>query len=152
MNENNLRKMRKAMYEVVNNRRGTAYGRGSSPKTCAWRVRPAPVKSATSLQRSAHAGSAETRTFHGSGAITHCLSSFAPYEAPRYRVSVLVEHGGGGSTAAAPIARDVMLQALYGGEPPLEAYPKGDRDRIAAQQEELRELQPQSLIDGNDQA
>ena len=29
-------------------------------------------------------------------------------DAPRYAVSVVVEHGGGGSLAAAPIARDVM--------------------------------------------
>ena len=30
-----------------------------------------------------------------------------------------------------------MLQALYDGTPPLEAYPKGDRQRIKAQQERL---------------
>jgi penicillin-binding protein 2 len=63
-----------------------------------------------------------------------------------------VEHGGGGSTAAAPIARDVMLQALAGGEPPLEAYPTADRSRIKVQQEQLRDVQPQAAIDGKDQA
>ena len=52
-------------------------------------------------------------------------------------VSVVVEHGGGGSTAAAPIARDVVLQALYGEDPPLDAYPTKDRRRIEAQQERL---------------
>lgn len=36
---------------------------------------------------------------------------FAPTDAPRYVVSVVVEHGGGGSKAAAPIARDVLLEA-----------------------------------------
>ena len=36
---------------------------------------------------------------------------FAPVDAPRYVVSVVVEHGGGGSKAAAPIARDVLLEA-----------------------------------------
>jgi penicillin-binding protein 2 len=35
---------------------------------------------------------------------------FAPAEAPRYAVAVIVEHGGGGSTAAAPIARDVLIE------------------------------------------
>lgn len=50
---------------------------------------------------------------------------------------MIVEHGGGGSSVAAPIARDVMLQALYDGTPPLEAYPKGDRKRIKAQQDRL---------------
>jgi penicillin-binding protein 2 len=52
-------------------------------------------------------------------------------------VSVVVEHGGGGSTAAAPIGRDITLQALYGGTPPLSAYPSNVRGRIAAQQERL---------------
>ena len=55
---------------------------------------------------------------------------YAPYEAPRYAVSVVVEHGGGGSTAAAPIARDVILRALYGETPPVEAYPSSQRGRI----------------------
>jgi penicillin-binding protein 2 len=33
---------------------------------------------------------------------------FAPSDAPRYAMAVLVEHGGFGASAAAPIARDVM--------------------------------------------
>ncbi len=33
---------------------------------------------------------------------------FAPIQAPRYAISVIVEHGGSGSAAAAPIGRDVM--------------------------------------------
>lgn len=36
---------------------------------------------------------------------------YAPVHAPRYAVAVLVEHGGGGSAVAAPIARDVILAA-----------------------------------------
>jgi penicillin-binding protein 2 len=37
---------------------------------------------------------------------------FAPYHEPRYAISVIVEHGMGGSTAAAPIARDIMRKTL----------------------------------------
>jgi len=33
---------------------------------------------------------------------------FAPVTHPRYAISVVIEHGGGGSVAAAPVARDVM--------------------------------------------
>ena len=36
---------------------------------------------------------------------------FAPYENPRFAIAVVVEHGGGGSKAAAPIARDILLKA-----------------------------------------
>jgi penicillin-binding protein 2 len=38
--------------------------------------------------------------------------AFAPYDAPRYAVSVVVEHGNAGAGAAAPIARDIMVDAL----------------------------------------
>ncbi len=38
--------------------------------------------------------------------------AFAPSDAPRFAISVVVEHGGGGSTVAAPRARDIMREAL----------------------------------------
>lgn len=37
---------------------------------------------------------------------------FAPYHDPRYSVTVFVDHGGGGSKAAAPIARKIMSDVL----------------------------------------
>ena len=37
--------------------------------------------------------------------------AFAPIDAPRYAVAVVVEHGGGGSKVAAPIARDILIKA-----------------------------------------
>jgi penicillin-binding protein 2 len=37
---------------------------------------------------------------------------YGPYDAPRYACAIVVEHGGGGSAKAAPIARDVMRQVL----------------------------------------
>mgnify|MGYP003378448288 CR=1 FL=1 len=63
--------------------------------------------------------------------------AFAPYDAPRYAVSVVVEHGGGGSTAAAPIARDILLRAMSPGLPPLSAYPASQRGRIETMLKEL---------------
>ena len=38
--------------------------------------------------------------------------AFAPYDDPRYAISVLVEHGGFGASAAAPRAREIMRTAL----------------------------------------
>jgi len=35
---------------------------------------------------------------------------FAPVDKPKYAVCVAVEHGGGGASAAAPVARDVLLK------------------------------------------
>ena len=36
---------------------------------------------------------------------------YAPVDAPRYSIAVIVEHGGGGSQVAAPIGRDVLEEA-----------------------------------------
>jgi penicillin-binding protein 2 len=38
--------------------------------------------------------------------------AFAPYEAPRYALAVVVEHGNAGAQAAAPLARAIMTAAL----------------------------------------
>ena len=152
LNENNLRKIRKAMYATVNDRRGTAYR--SRIIADEWRMAgktgTSQVRNITAAERARGVTSNADLPWERRD---HALFvAFAPYEAPRYAISVLVEHGGGGSTAAAPIARDVMLQALAGGPPPLEAYPTADRDRIEAQQEKLRYLQLGARRNGDDQA
>jgi penicillin-binding protein 2 len=36
--------------------------------------------------------------------------AYAPEDNPRYSIAVVVEHGGGGSAVAAPIARDIMIE------------------------------------------
>lgn len=36
--------------------------------------------------------------------------AFAPADRPKYAMAVVVEHGGGGASAAAPVARDIMLK------------------------------------------
>ncbi|HVY89589.1 MAG TPA: penicillin-binding transpeptidase domain-containing protein, partial [Hyphomonadaceae bacterium] len=38
--------------------------------------------------------------------------AFAPSDKPRYAISILVEHGSHGSGAAAPFARDILLECL----------------------------------------
>jgi penicillin-binding protein 2 len=62
---------------------------------------------------------------------------YAPAENPRYAVAVVVEHGGGGSAVAAPIARDAILRALTNGVPPLSAYPASQRARMESLFENL---------------
>ena len=37
---------------------------------------------------------------------------YAPLDNPRYAVAIVVEHGGGGSSVAAPIARDILTETL----------------------------------------
>ena len=38
--------------------------------------------------------------------------AFAPYDAPRYALALVVEHGNAGAQAAAPIAREIMIETL----------------------------------------
>ncbi|SMX27160.1 Stage V sporulation protein D [Pelagimonas phthalicica] len=129
LNPNHLRLIHRAMYSVSNNRRGTAYGSRiiadgmrMAGKTGTAQVSSTVVdNSAVPWEKRDHA----------------LFVNFAPWDNPKIAVSVVVEHGGGGSVAAAPIARDVTLQALYGGDPPLDAYPKKDRARVKALQARL---------------
>ena len=138
LNENILRRLRQSMNDVSNHRRGTAYrsriiadGMHMAGKTGTSQVRRITAEErARGVTRNADLP--WERRDHA------LFVSFAPIENPRFAVAVVVEHGGGGSTAAAPIARDIMLQALYDGDPPLDAYPSADRGRIADQQERIR--------------
>ncbi|WP_299601905.1 penicillin-binding protein 2 [uncultured Tateyamaria sp.] len=152
MNENNLRKMRRAMFATVNDRRGTAYGSRiiEDAMRMAGKTGTSQVRNITAAER--RAGVVRNEDLPWERRDHALFVNFAPYDDPKYAVAVVVEHGGGGSKAAAPIARDVTLQALYGGEPPLEAYPTKDRGRIETQQQVLRGMQPVANIAGSDQA
>ncbi|QFT61636.1 penicillin-binding protein 2 [Roseivivax sp. THAF30] len=136
-NEAHLARLREAMFSVSNNRRGTAYGSRiiDDAMRMAGKTGTSQVRNITAAERARGVVRNEDLPWNRRD---HALFvNFAPYEAPRIAVSVVVEHGGGGSSAAAPIARDVTLQALFGGDPPLEAYPTKDRDRIRELQDRL---------------
>lgn len=57
--------------------------------------------------------------------------AYAPFDQPRYALSVVVEHGNAGSAAAGPIARDIMAEVLAR-DP---AKPEAVSQRIAEQQQ-----------------
>lgn len=142
INENTLRRIRSSMNDVSNHRRGTAYRSRivAEGHEMAGKTGTSQVRRITPEERAAGVTKNEDLPWERRD---HALFvSFAPYDKPRYALSVVVEHGGGGSAAAAPIARDIMLQALYGGPPPLDAYPSADRDRIAEQQKRIEARVP----------
>ncbi len=143
INENTLRRVRASMNDVCNHRRGTAYGSRilAEDHKMAGKTGTSQVRRITPEERAAGVTKNEDLPWERRD---HALFvGFAPFDNPRYAMSVVVEHGGGGSRAAAPIARDIMLQAQYGGPPPLEAYPAGLRDQIAAQQKRIAERVPE---------
>jgi penicillin-binding protein 2 len=68
--------------------------------------------------------------------------AFAPVDNPRYAISVVVEHGIGGSRAAAPIAKDVLTWIFD--KPAAEKQLAGvlearERERLAREAALLRE-------------
>ena len=151
-NENHLRQIRRAMFSVSNNRRGTAYGSRiiEDAYRMAGKTGTSQVRDITAAERARGVTRNEDLPWNRRD---HALYvNFAPYEQPQIAVSVVVEHGGGGSRAAAPIARDVTLQALYGENPPLEAYPSKDRDQIRQQQDRLQQVLQQNEADARSRA
>ncbi len=129
--------VRQGMYEVVYGRRATA---GASKiiardKQIAGKTGTSQVRNITRAEREAGVIRNEDLPWERRD---HALFvCYGPYQAPKYSVSVVVEHGGGGSKVAAPIARDIMLFAMYGGPPPLEAYPSSQRRQIREMYENL---------------
>ncbi|MEO1602394.1 MAG: penicillin-binding protein 2 [Pseudomonadota bacterium] len=125
ISETHLRLVRKAMYDVVNGRRGTARRSRivDQERRMAGKTGTSQVRNITAAERARGVFRNEDLPWHRRD---HALFvGYAPYEAPRYAVSVVVEHGGGGSKAAAPVARDILMRVLYGPVPPASAYAPG---------------------------
>lgn len=62
---------------------------------------------------------------------THALFiAYAPADAPRYAAACVVEHGGGGSRAAAPVVRDVMTEILLRNPAARPAFVAGNQGAI----------------------
>ncbi|MCB1404861.1 MAG: penicillin-binding protein 2 [Rhodobacteraceae bacterium] len=125
-----LAQIRRGMWEVSNSNRGTAYSSRivDAALRMAGKTGTSQVFSITTAEREAGIRRQDQLPWNRRD---HALFvAFAPDTEPRYAVSIVVEHGGGGSSVAAPIARDIILAAQSGGLPPLEAYPAPQRNRI----------------------
>ena len=134
-----IEKVRKGMFAVVNEKKGTAYASRIADKdmVLAGKTGTSQVRQITTEERAAGIIKNEDLPWERRD---HALFvGYAPYDNPRYAVAVIVEHGGGGSSVAAPIARDVMMRALYGDVPPLTAYPAAERNRIRGERERALE-------------
>ena len=133
-----LRAIQNGMYAVSNTRRGTAYRSriDDDAMLIAGKTGTSQVRNITAAERARGVTGNEDLPWERRD---HALFvAFAPYDAPRLALSVVIEHGGGGSAAAAPIARDIMLAALHDGEvPPIDAYPSWERDAARERLEAL---------------
>lgn len=112
-----------AMDLVSNNPRGTAYR--SRIKQEGWEMAgktgTSQVRRITMAERAA--GVTKNKDLPWRRRDHALFVAFAPVHDPRYSVAVIVEHGGSGSKAAAPIARDLLIETQRrdpGATPPLE--------------------------------
>jgi penicillin-binding protein 2 len=105
-----LRHVLAGMEAVTNSQRGTAYGaRIVDPEMAmGGKTGTAQVKRITQAERDAGNKKADDVPWH----LRHhaLFVGYAPVANPRYACAVIVEHGGGGSKAAAPVARDVLIE------------------------------------------
>ncbi|MFN3721871.1 MAG: penicillin-binding protein 2 [Paracoccaceae bacterium] len=132
-----MRRIRSGMFAVMNGERGTAKSSRIVDEAMVWagKTGTSQVRNITAAERARGVISNEQLPWNRRD---HALFvGFAPFDRPRYAVSVVVEHGGGGSTAAAPIARDAILRALSDGLPPVSAYPASQRNRIDSMLQKL---------------
>ena len=125
--------VRDAMAEVIYGERGTARAIQGSEGTVriGGKTGTAQVKRITMAERLAGIRKNEDRPWRDRD---HALFvGYGPLEAPRYAVAVVVEHGGGGSSMAAPIAADVLREALRIDPGPLASAPSsGPAPLVAA--------------------
>lgn len=152
LSEAHLRTVRRGMIQVSNSQRGTAYSVRvvDDAMRMAAKTGTSQVRNISAAERARGVTKNEQLPWERRD---HALFvCYAPAEAPRYAVSVVVEHGGGGSVVAGPIARDIMLQTISGGLPPLTAYPESQRNRIEAERRELILLPPEPPGGGKSRA
>lgn len=104
-----LRMMAEGMERVVNHQKGTAYGaRIKEPGfEMAGKTGTAQVRRITKQQRAEGVKNSDLPWNQQHHAL---FVGYAPYTNPQYVTAVVVEHGGGGSAVAAPIARDILIE------------------------------------------
>lgn len=104
-----LELVKKGMDRAVNGANGTAHE--SRIHTAAWRMGgktgTSQVKRITMKQRSEGIMNADLPWEHRHHAL---FVGYAPVNDPRYACAVVIEHGGGGASSAAPLARDLLLE------------------------------------------
>ena len=107
LNQKNIKIIQNAMFSSTNELRGTSYkSRIDDPKyQFAGKTGTAQVKRISKREREL-----DLKTFQiPYKERDHALYvAFGPYINPRYALSIIVEHGGSGSTTAAPMAKELF--------------------------------------------
>ena len=110
-NRENINLIKDAMFSSSNEPGGTSYRhRFENPKYIfAGKTGSSQIKRFTEAQREAEVKQNDLNYKDRDHAL---FIAFAPYKNPQYAISVVVEHGGSGGKAAAPIAKKVIKKVL----------------------------------------
>ena len=110
-NQENINLVKDAMFAATNEIGGTSYrSRHTNKKFMfAGKTGSSQIKRFTEAQREAEVKQESITYLERDHA---WFIAFAPVSDPRYAISVLVEHGGSGSKAAAPIAKKIIKKVL----------------------------------------
>ena len=107
----NIKLVLDALYGATNEPQGTSYrSRLTKPEYIyAGKTGTSQVRSISAEQRKLELKNKDLPYKFRDHAL---FAGFAPYQKPRYAISVVIEHGGAGSTGAAPIAKKVIKKVL----------------------------------------
>ena len=110
-NQENIKIIKDAMYSSSNEPGGTSYRSRLEDKrfTFAGKTGSSQIKKFTEAQREAEVKQESLKYKDRDHAL---FIAFAPFSDPKYAISVVVEHGGSGSKAAAPIAKKIIKKVL----------------------------------------
>ncbi len=110
-NQENINFVKDAMFASTNEAGGTSFRSRLTDKNFifAGKTGSSQVKKFTIEQREKEVKQEDLKYKDRDHAL---FIAFAPYDKPKYAISVIIEHGGSGSRAAAPIAKKVIKKVL----------------------------------------
>ena len=107
--DSNLRLMKRGMVDVVNDEDGTAYASRIEQPDMMMGGKTGTAQ-VTKINRAAYAQGIMNEDLEWKFRHHALFVGYAPVTNPRYVCSVVVEHGGGGSSVAAPLAKDLLFE------------------------------------------
>ena len=110
-NQENVKFVLDAQFGATNEPMGTSYGsRHVKPEYIfAGKTGTSQIRSITAEERELKIKQKDLPYKRRDHAL---FTAFAPYKNPRYALSIVIEHGGTGSSAAAPIAKKIIKKIL----------------------------------------
>jgi penicillin-binding protein 2 len=133
-----LKIIRTGLYRAVNKPDGTGYG-----SSLLINGRRMSGKTGTVQVRRISKDERETGVIPNSKLDWHLRDhslfvGYVPHDTPRYAISVVIEHGGGGAQVAAPIARDVMVRLLRSTVQHVPAAPASGKSKKPQKRADIR--------------